>query len=71
MNKDMRFSTIELILTAAIDDYAKKTGKSVSEIRNEIIESGAYDDLYDEETGLWAQGPDYFIDYFLKLQNRC
>ena len=49
----------------------KKTGKSVSEIRNEIIESGAYDDLYDEETGLWAQGPDYFIDYFLKLQNRC
>lgn len=70
MNNDERLSTIELILAAAIDDYAKKTGKSVSEIRNEIIESGAYDDLYDEETGLWTQGPDYFIDYFLKLQNR-
>ena len=70
MNNDERLSTIELILAAAIDDYAKKTGKSVSEIRNEIIESGAYDDLYDGETGLWTQGPDYFIDYFLKLQNR-
>lgn len=71
MNNDERLSTIELILTAAIGDYAKKTGKPIAEIRNEIIESGAYDDLYDEETGLWIQGPDYFIDYFLKLQNRC
>lgn len=26
-----------------------------------------YDALYDEETGLWTQGPDYFIDYFEQL----
>ena len=26
-----------------------------------------YDTLYDEETGLWTQGPDYFIDYFEQL----
>ena len=67
MSNDLKTVTIELILTAAIDDYAKKTGKSVSEVRNEFIESGAYDALYDEETGLWTQGPDYFIDYFEQL----
>ena len=67
MSNDLKTVTIELILTAAIDDYAKKTGKSVSEVRNEVIESGAYDALYDEETGLWTQGPDYFIDYFEQL----
>lgn len=67
MSNDLKTVTIELILTAAIDDYAKKTGKTVSEVRNEFIESGAYDALYDEETGLWTQGPDYFIDYFEQL----
>lgn len=70
MNEDLKIGTIELILTAAIDDYAKKTGKPVSEIRNEVIESGAYDALYDKETGLWTQGPDYFIDFFLKLKQK-
>ncbi len=68
MSDDLKTVTIELILTAAIDDYAKRTGKSVSEVRNEIIESGAYDALYDEKTGLWTQGPDYFIDYFEQLK---
>ena len=67
MSNDLKTVTIELILTAAIDDYTKKTGKAVSEVRNEFIESGAYDALYDEETGLWTQGPDYFIDYFEQL----
>ncbi len=55
-----------MILTAAIDDYAKKTNQSISVVRDEIIESGAYDALYDFETGLWTQGPDYFIDFFFK-----
>ena len=47
-----------------INHGAKRTGKTVAEIRNDFIESGAYDALYDEETGLWTQGPDYFIDYY-------
>lgn len=24
--------------------------------------------LYDFDTGLWTQGSDYFVDYFLKLK---
>lgn len=67
MTDDLKNITIELILTAAINDYAKRTGKTVAEIRNDFIESGAYDALYDEETGLWIQGPDYFIDYYEQL----
>ena len=31
-------------------------------------ESGAYDALYDPETGLWTQGPDYFTDFFLRMK---
>ena len=41
-----------------------------SEVRAQIIESGAYDALYDEDTGLWADGPDVFIHFFEQLQQR-
>ena len=68
MNDESRINAIELILTSAIDDYSKRTGKTISEIRNELIQSGTYDAIYDEETGLWTQGPDYFIDYFEKMK---
>ena len=33
-----------------------------------MINSGTYDGIYDYDTGLWIQGLDYFIDYFLGLE---
>lgn len=70
MSNDMKVATIEMILTNAIEDYAIKTNQSISDVRDEVIESGAYDALYDFDTGLWTQGPDYFIDFFLKIKER-
>lgn len=70
MSNDMKLATIEMILTNAIEDYAIKTNQSISDVRDEVIESGAYDALYDFDTGLWTQGPDYFIDFFLKMKER-
>ncbi|MCQ2464414.1 MAG: hypothetical protein MJ095_02380 [Oscillospiraceae bacterium] len=69
MNNDVMISTADLILTAAIEDYACRTNRSAADVRDEIIESGACDALYDFETGLWTQGPDYFIDFFLKKKS--
>jgi len=66
LSNDIMMYTADLILTDAIEDYAQKTNQSVSDVRDEIIESGACDALYDFDTGLWTQGPDYFIDFFLK-----
>lgn len=68
MSNELKTNTADLIMTAAIEDYALRTGNSFESIRDEIIESGAYDALYDFDTGLWTQGPDYFIDFFLKLK---
>ncbi len=70
MTFDLKEPTAELILCAAIDDYTKKSGVTTDEIRNEIIESGAYDALFDYNTGLWKEGPDYFIDFFLKMKEK-
>ena len=69
MNNDTKITTAELILTNAIEDYAARTNKSIADVRDDIIESGAYDALYDFDTGLWTQGSDYFIDFFLKKKS--
>ena len=66
MSNEIKICTADMILTDAIEDYSRITGQSIDSIRDAIIESGAYDALYDFDTGLWAQGPDYFIDFFLK-----
>jgi len=70
MSNEIKVGTADLILTAAIADYSLKTNQPVSNVRDEMIESGAYDALYDFDTGLWTQGPDYFIDFFLKMKQK-
>ena len=70
MNYDIRTATAEMILTAAIEDYSKSSGQSIAQIRNEIIESGAYEALFDFDTGLWKEGPDYFTAFYLEMKNK-
>lgn len=57
----------DLILTDAIMDMAEEEGISWQEARSRIINSDAYIALYDFETGLWSNGPDYFRDYYSKI----
>lgn len=57
----------DLILTDAIMDMAEAEGISWQEARSRIINSEAYTALYNFETGLWANGPDYFRDYYSKI----
>ena len=57
----------DMILADAIQDTAKKTGRSADQIRQVIVDSTAYDALYNFETGLWGQGPEYFIAFTNKM----
>lgn len=57
----------DLILTDAIMDMADEEGIILQEARNKIINSNAYAALYDFETGLWENGPDYFRDFFQRM----
>lgn len=54
----------DMILADAITDLSAQTGRSTSEIRNAIVESPAYEALYDFETNLWQEGPDYFTWFY-------
>lgn len=57
----------DLILTDAIMDMADEEGIILQEARNKIINSNAYAALYDFETGLWENGPDYFRDFLQRM----
>ena len=67
MKSDANIACADMTLADAIQDLASRTGRSEDLIRREIIESGAYDALYDEETELWASGPDAFMDFFEEI----
>lgn len=56
----------DLILTDAIMDMAEEDSITWQEARSKIINSNAYTALYDFETGLWGNGPDYFRDFYKK-----
>lgn len=62
MNRETMTACADLIFTDAVQDLAKKTGMSISEVRSAAMESPAYSVLYDFETGLWKEGPDAFAE---------
>ena len=64
MNFEQKTFCADLILTDAIMDMAEEEGITLQEARSKFIKSKAYDALYDFETGLWANGPDYFRAFY-------
>lgn len=60
MTVDVMQQCADMIAADAIQDLAAKLGKSEVEVRALVIESPAYEALYDFESGLWQEGPDYF-----------
>lgn len=68
MSDKMNFCA-DLILTAAIEDMASIEKISFKEARTRLIESSAYDSLYDESTCLWMEGPDYFRDFYRRVED--
>ncbi|MDY4920087.1 MAG: hypothetical protein SO119_03315 [Phascolarctobacterium sp.] len=64
MSSDQKAFCADLILTDAIMDMAEEEGISYQEARNKIINSPAYEALYNYDTGLWENGPDYFRSFY-------
>ena len=69
MSFEKMSSCADLVLTDAIEDLARDSGRSKSEIRKEIMTSKAYDCLYDFDSGLWQEGPAYFIDFYKRVES--
>ena len=70
MRSDAITACADMTLVDAIQDLALSTGASQDAIRDSIIDSGAYEALYDELTGLWGGGPDAFVDFYRNMVRR-
>lgn len=68
MNAEQKKFCADLILTDVIMDMAEEKKITWQETRSKIINSSAYMALYDFETGLWKNGPDYFRDYYNRIK---
>ena len=68
MDNEQKVFCAELILTAAIMDMAEDEGISRQEARSRIVNSPAYDALYNFDTGLWSEGPDYFRSFYQSVK---
>ena len=41
-----------------------------SKLVSDFMDSKTYELLYDFETGMWAEGPDYILEWYLDEQNK-
>ena len=69
MDSDRMTACADMILADAIEDLADEEKITRKEARDRLLNSKAYDALYDFDTRLWAEGSDYFLDYFKRQVN--
>ncbi len=68
MSSDIMNSCADMILANVIEDLAEEDKITKAEARDRLLESKAYNCLYDFDSGLWKEGPDYFIDFFRSIE---
>ena len=64
MSDEIKNACADMILADAIEDMADEEGISRAEARDAILNSDAYEDLYNFDTRLWMEGSDYFREYY-------
>lgn len=61
--------TMELLVAMVVEERALKENRTQEEVFKEFRRSRTYEELFDPETGLWENGPDYISDeYDLELE---
>ena len=52
------------VMQRALEDYSKRKGISYEEALVEFSKSGTYEELFDFDSLLWTQGPDYLMSVY-------
>ncbi len=69
MTTEVMQQCADMIAADAIQDLAESLGRPESEIRTLVVESAAYEALYDFDSGMWQEGPDYFASLVMGSKN--
>lgn len=57
----------DILFTYSVQLMAQRLSISVEEARGKLINSPAYSAMYDYTTGLWQEGPVYFLNYYEQM----
>ena len=68
VSPEIKAACADMILTDAIEDMAKDKGITVAEARDRMFSSKAVEVLYDFDSELWKEGPDYFRYYYEQVE---
>ncbi len=64
----LREHTALTVMRLMLNDYAQQSGVSFDEAMQAFTMSPAYEALFDYDTGLWKEGPDYLCQFWMKCQ---
>lgn len=69
MREEAREAAMEMIAAMMLSDRAERENRSFEEVFSEFRRSKTFEQLFDKDTGLWMNGPDYISDeYDLELR---
>lgn len=69
MRATFREFAMQTLAAMVVEDRAKRSKQSTEEVLRAFRRSRTYAMLFDKDTGLWMNGPDYISDeYDLELQ---
>ena len=60
-----REAAMELLAAMTVEDLAEESGRSTEEVFKEFRRANTFSALFDPETGLWLNGPDYIVDEYM------
>ena len=64
LSKEKMDFTIDLLITMTVEEIAEETGKARKNVLIDFLSSKTGKALYDEETGLWRNGPSYLAELY-------
>lgn len=56
---------MEMLTVLTVEDLARRSGEDLQETYRKFRRSKTFGILFDEETGLWENGPAYIADEYL------
>ena len=65
---DVMNTCADMVLANAIEDMADEEGITKAEARERLVTSAAYQCLYDLDSKLWMEGPDYFRAFYKQCE---
>ncbi len=64
MNGISKEPAMEMLAAMVIMDRAAESGGNTDEVLRKFRRSDTFQNLFDESTGLWMNGPDYISDEY-------